>query len=66
MVPSSDAVLPASADVSIKNCVTAVNPAFTKGQVLIISFLGVLALCVMISTVVDIFSSQEDLKRKNK
>ncbi|XP_077501063.1 nose resistant to fluoxetine protein 6-like isoform X1 [Amblyomma americanum] len=60
------AVLPLSADVSIKNCVTATNFAFTKGQVLIISFLGVLALVVLIATAVDIFSSQEDPKRRNR
>ncbi|KAK8759174.1 hypothetical protein V5799_003189 [Amblyomma americanum] len=60
------AVLPAAADISISNCVTALRPGITKGQVIIISFLGVVALVVMFATAVDLWSSQKSQKRQHQ
>ncbi|XP_075538526.1 nose resistant to fluoxetine protein 6-like [Dermacentor variabilis] len=61
------AVLPPSIDVTISNCVTSLPPALTKGQVAILSFLGILVLLLVVGTLLDICSpAGQDMKRKNQ
>ncbi|XP_075543167.1 nose resistant to fluoxetine protein 6-like isoform X2 [Dermacentor variabilis] len=60
------AVLPPSIEVTISNCVTSLPAAFTKGQVAILSFLGILMLLLVVGTLLDICSpAGQDMKRKN-
>ncbi|XP_070394992.1 nose resistant to fluoxetine protein 6-like [Dermacentor albipictus] len=61
------AVLPPSIDVTISNCVTSLPPAMTKGQVAILSFLGILVLLLVVGTLLDICSpAGQDMKRKKQ
>ncbi|XP_077525920.1 nose resistant to fluoxetine protein 6-like [Haemaphysalis longicornis] len=48
------AVLPSSLSVTVTGCVTSVPPAVTRGQVIIIAFLGSLGLMVVLGTAVDV------------
>lgn len=48
------AVLPPALKVTVADCVTSVPPAMTKVQVAILSFLGTLALLVVVGTLLDI------------
>lgn len=61
------AVLPPSMDVTISNCVTSLPPTLTKGQIAILSFLGILVLLLVVGTLLDICSpAGQDIKGKNE
>ncbi|XP_077527604.1 nose resistant to fluoxetine protein 6-like [Haemaphysalis longicornis] len=53
------AVLPSSLGVTVTDCVTSVAPAVTRGQIIIIAFLGSLGLMVVLGTAVDVCIPQK-------